>query len=489
MKNSVKFQNHRHIYLAQNLRSALLCAFLITFMTLGFVGFSATQAEANPRYASIVIDADTGMVLHARHADKRLHPASLTKVMTLVMVFDELRAGRMRLHDRIRISHHAASMVPSKIGLEPGETIKVKDAIYALVTKSANDIAAAIAEHIGGSEQRFASLMTRKARAIGMPSTRFVNASGLHHPNQISTARDIARMGQYVIRHYPEYYRYFSTKHFQYQGKTYRNHNRLMKTYAGMDGMKTGYVAPSGFNLIASAVRNDQRLIGVVFGGRSAATRNSHMRKLLDGGFSRARDIRIAAMDVPVPPRKPVVFAALASLNDINPAASASAPSAREPQHVSEQRWAFLNTGLQSSFFKKIIGEGDYDLEETRRIETGLIAISAHTGEDIDVRLPTADSRIRNASLGTGSRSGNAATLNRTWAIQVGAFTSRVATDQILKQTIASLPSRYANASPVIVPLKTDQGWLFRGRLQGFNKAGAEDACRHLADCIPVAPR
>ncbi|MBU0800737.1 MAG: D-alanyl-D-alanine carboxypeptidase, partial [Alphaproteobacteria bacterium] len=253
------------------LRPLALCAALLCAAP------TIAQAEANPRYASFVMDADTGQVLHQSNADKSLHPASLVKMMTLSMAFDELAAGRLSLRDRITVSKHAASMVPSKLNIPAGGTISVEDAIYALVTKSANDIAVAMGEKIGGTESQFAAMMTRKAREIGMTRTTFKNASGLHNQQQVSSARDMAKLARYIIKNYPQYYTYFSTKEFSYKGNSYHNHNRLMSSYKGMDGMKTGFIGPSGFNLVASAVRNDRRLIGVVFGGRTAASRNAHM--------------------------------------------------------------------------------------------------------------------------------------------------------------------------------------------------------------------
>lgn len=213
------------------------------------------------------MDASTGKILSQSNADKMLHPASLTKVMTLLMLFDAIDSGKIKLNDRIYMSRTAASMVPSKLNIPAGSYILVKDAIYALVTKSANDVAVAIAEKLGKTESRFAMMMTKKARQMGMNRTRFMNASGLHHPKQVTTARDMAKMGRYLIAIQPRYYRYFATQSFKYRGKSYRNHNRLLGQYNGMDGIKTGYIQASGFNLLASAKRRDKRLIGVVFGG------------------------------------------------------------------------------------------------------------------------------------------------------------------------------------------------------------------------------
>ncbi|MEC7703043.1 MAG: D-alanyl-D-alanine carboxypeptidase family protein [Pseudomonadota bacterium] len=307
----------------------LFSSLFIIVLSLTMVTFPIASADAkgNPKYASIVIDADTGAILSQRYADKKLHPASLTKVMTLMLTFDAIKAGKVSLYDRVVISPYAASMVPSKLGLKPGETIRVKDAIYILVTKSANDIAVALAEHLGGTEYSFAKMMTSKARSIGMGSTTFKNASGLHHSRQVSTARDMARMGRYLVNNYQSYYHYFSKKTFRYRGVTYRNHNKLMLTYKGMDGLKTGYTAKSGFNLIASATRDGNRVIGVVFGGRSGKTRNNHMKDILDRGFLKMEKLHLAQLrNMPLPKRKPAaVYAALnnnnaSSSNAISPA-------------------------------------------------------------------------------------------------------------------------------------------------------------------------
>lgn len=258
---------------------------LLPVIILAAVFMAPNMAEANPKYASIVMDARTGDILRARNIDKRLHPASLTKLMTLYLTFEAVETGRLKLSTRIPISKHAAGMVPSKLGLKPGQTIRVHDAVQVLVTKSANDIAVALAEAIAGSEKQFGKLMTRRARDLGMMDSRFYNASGLYHPRQRTTARDIATLGLSLMKYFPRYYGYFNIRAFKYNGKTYRNHNRLMGKYPGMDGLKTGYIRASGFNLAASAYRDGNRLIGVVFGGRSPQSRNNHMAHIMDAGF------------------------------------------------------------------------------------------------------------------------------------------------------------------------------------------------------------
>lgn len=484
---------------------------------------SSAQAP-NPRYASIVIDADTGVILHESNADKRLHPASLVKMMTLLMAFERLQDGTMTLNQRIRISEHAASQSPSKLGLRPGSTIAVKDAIYALVTKSANDIAVAMGEHIGGSESRFATLMTARAQELGMSSTRFKNASGLHHIDQVSSARDIARLSRILIKNYPQQYKYFSTRNFKYNGASYHNHNRLMESYNGMDGIKTGYIGPSGFNLAASAVRGDRRLIAVVFGGRSTQSRNAHVAELLDRGFAKIG----AGKDAP----------RIADAGNINSPAKRSNPApvpGRKPVVEGTTTLAMANTDMamdqpeMSAAMNEMIGEGDIDPAIAKRFETGMMAIAAIKGvqakQDAAAHAtatttlaPASPSQMAAAQIqGTqilgqipaqrvlqGSRplSGTQAVTfhpeqtvipaiaNDEWSVQVGAYTSRVRSDQALSEAIKRLPPPLQNtARPVIVPLKAGDGWVFRARIRGLSREQASAACKYFDNCMAISPR
>jgi D-alanyl-D-alanine carboxypeptidase len=262
-----------------------------------------TANTAHAGYAAIVIDADTGRVLHSRNADTRNFPASLTKMMTLFMTFEALEKGTLRLDQRLRVSKRAAGQPASKLGLKEGETITVEDAIRALSVKSANDVATVIAEAIGGTEIKFAQMMTKRARALGMKRTSFRNASGLPNRRQLSTARDMSILAQALIERFPSYYGYFSEASFRYKGKKYRNHNSLLKNYDGTDGIKTGYIRASGFNLVASAERDGVRLIGVVFGGKTADRRDRHMQSLLNRSWTGARAAStIAAIPIPKPP-------------------------------------------------------------------------------------------------------------------------------------------------------------------------------------------
>ena len=249
------------------------------------VALAGSPVEA--RYATVVVNADTGKVLHSLNADTRNYPASLTKIMTLYMVFEGLKQGKLTMKQELPVSRRAAGMAPSKLGLKANETINTRDAVLALITKSANDAAVVIAEALDGTEVKFARQMTNRARELGMISTTFRNASGLPNRRQLSTARDMAVLALRLVRDFPEEYRYFATKTFKFRGRTYRNHNGLLDRYDGADGIKTGYIRASGFNLVASAERDGTRVIGVMFGGRSAGSRDAQMVRLLDRGFAK----------------------------------------------------------------------------------------------------------------------------------------------------------------------------------------------------------
>lgn len=263
----------------------------ISFVFLTVAAFLlAPAAYANlkgpPKYSAIVVEAKSGEVMYARLADSDRYPASLTKIMTLYLAFDALESGKIKLSDKITISKKAARQPPSKLGLKAGRTITVDKAIRALAVKSSNDIAYAMAEFLGGSESRFAAIMTIRAKELGMKNTRFVNASGLPDVRQISTARDMAILSRAVMRDHPKYYGYFATPTFHWRGADLRNHNRLLHRKKGVDGIKTGFTNASGFNLAASAVKSGKRLIAVVIGGRTARTRDAHVEELLDKTFA-----------------------------------------------------------------------------------------------------------------------------------------------------------------------------------------------------------
>jgi D-alanyl-D-alanine carboxypeptidase len=248
----------------------------------------------NPAAASIVVDANSGKLLEATNPDSLRHPASLTKIMTLYLLFERLEAGKMNLYTEMKVSEHASEQAPTKLGLKPGQTLAVEDAIKGLVTKSANDAAVVVAEAIGNSEEEFARLMTAKARSIGMSRTVYRNASGLPDDEQVTTARDQALLGRAIRERYPRYYKYFATQSFRYRGLAMRNHNKLLGQVEGVDGIKTGYTHSSGFNLVTSVKRGNRHIVAVVLGGRSAGSRDARMRNLIEEHIAEASGARTA---------------------------------------------------------------------------------------------------------------------------------------------------------------------------------------------------
>ncbi|MGQ0457427.1 MAG: serine hydrolase [Hyphomicrobium sp.] len=254
--------------------------------------FATAAFAAGSKHAAMMLDANSGEVLHNEDGDALRHPASLTKMMTLYLTFETIESGRLTMTTRIPISETAANAAPSKLDLEPGDDIAVGDAIRALITKSANDVAIALAEKIGGSERNFVKLMNQRARDLGMAKTNFENSSGLPDADQVTTARDMITLGLRLQDDFPEHYRLFASRSFTYAGKTLRNHNTLLNSYQGADGIKTGYTRMSGFNLVSSVRRGGRHVVGAVFGGQSAATRNGEMRILLSKGLAKASTIK-----------------------------------------------------------------------------------------------------------------------------------------------------------------------------------------------------
>ncbi len=263
-----------------------LCSFIVgvtLFTTCACLGTNAVAAK----YAAIVVEMDSGEVLFARKADAPRYPASLAKMMTLYLTFEALANGQLSLNTDLSVSRHASRASPSKLGLKDGDRIKVRDAIMTLITKSANDVAIALAETLAGSEKAFAKRMTQKARHLGMNKTNFRNASGLPNRRQKSTARDLSLLARALIRDFPQHYGRFSATSYSFNGRSYRSHNRLLRSYDGTDGIKTGYIHASGFNIAASVQRYGKRLIVVVLGGKTARSRDAHTRVLLDRAFAR----------------------------------------------------------------------------------------------------------------------------------------------------------------------------------------------------------
>lgn len=409
-------------------RTGLLALVLTGLLALG------VPASALAKYASIIIDARTGEVLHEASADTRNFPASLTKMMTLHMVFDALDAGKLRLNQPMKVSAHSASMAPSKLGLRPGDTITVEQCVLALVTKSANDCAATVAETIGGTEANFARMMTDRARQIGMTRTTFRNASGLPNAGQLSTARDMARLAQSLIYDHAKYYNYFSTTSFSYKGAVHGNHNRLMARYPGMDGLKTGFINASGFNLTASATRNGRRLIGVVFGGQTAAWRDNHMADLLDEAFEGRKSA-------------PMLVAANQS----------------KPTKGKQTKEKAPERSMVASVAREIVNGA----EELALPRTAVAAAPVAAA----LPKPTANGR---------------------WAIQVGAFNDKQAGQRAVSQATQRAGTLLDSATPHVMEVNTAKGTLYRARLIGMDEKTARRACAQLAkkgqNCLTVPP-
>ncbi|MCW5747151.1 MAG: serine hydrolase [Alphaproteobacteria bacterium] len=410
---------------------------------------TAAPVAANPgvvgRDAMFLIDAESGRELEGHAADELRHPASLTKIMTLYLTFAALDAGQLRLGDRIPVSARAGGVQPSKMGAPVGGTLMVRDAIMGLITRSANDAAVVLAEAIAGDEYAFAALMTQKARQLGMSSTVFRNASGLPATDQVTTARDLARLAQALMRDFPHYYPLFATKAWPYGRQMLTNHNRMLAIYPGADGIKTGYINASGFNLVMSAIRDNRRLIGVVLGGSSVGERDDVMADMMNRGFERARALGLPAWQRPAAPPS----AKYAAVN------FTPGPPPAEPQRQVAR--AYHPPAGSST---------------TTRTISDLVTDAAPAGQAPAVAMARAPSP-------QGSQAGDAP---GGWAIQLGGpFTSRKAADAALRTALARLPDLRDEAKPSVEALKGTRGQItYRARLTNLDENDAARGCRSL---------
>ncbi len=423
--------------------------------------FSSAPAHANSKYAAYVIHADTGDVLFDRYSTARRYPASLTKMMTLYLLFDELDAGKLTLKSKLKVSARAAGQPPSKLGLKAGSTITVETAIEALVVKSANDVAAVVAEHISGSEWRFAKKMTAKARALDMTRTRFRNASGLPNSKQVTTARDMAILGQRVVQDFPQYYHYFSAKSFTWGGRTYASHNRLVKTYDGADGIKTGYTRRSGFNLVTTAMKGENRLIGVVLGGRSSRSRDRHMRDILNKAFAsiKRKPMLVAALHrkKPSPRIKPTLLAKLEQ--DANDAAVKKDQLRREIMTAALVRPTLAAPPADDRLGVLIAAADTDDFNEFER--TRIAALDGDAG-----------------FIGEGDRQ----YVNEfNWTVQIGAYSTKQLAQQELEA--AAIKGGLTNRTRAVIPAPREDGsTLYRARFMNLSEIEAATACAELDD-------
>ena len=429
--------------------ASIRAASLITGML--FIAMSLPLQAANPRYAGMVVDLDEGEVLYSENADARRYPASLTKVMTLYLTFEALEEGRLQLDQPLPVSSQAASMPATKLWLSPGSSILVDEAIRALAVRSANDVAVVMAEALGGSERRFAQLMTEKARELGMRHTTFRNASGLPDDRQVTTARDMVTLAVRVMRDFPDYYHYFGLQEFTYRGTRHTSHNRLVRDYPGADGLKTGFIRASGFNVITTAKRGDRRLMAVVMGGFTAQSRDKHMANLLDRSFTRA-----ALLD------KSNWLADL----DFSKEYMAFAPT---PSHTPTP------TATPSPVEASPV-VASYS-PETAPFEPPTVATTQDSAPQTDPLQAFID---RERVMATRAAGG--------WGIQVGAFSQEDQAQRYARQAATYLPRDLDGQ--VAIDTSVGQSPIFRARLMALEEQQARQACEQLRsrgmDCMVV---
>ncbi|WP_133768936.1 D-alanyl-D-alanine carboxypeptidase [Enterovirga rhinocerotis] len=449
----------------------------------------AKAAPYSPPYAAMVVDANTGRTLHAVNENALRHPASVTKVMTLYLLFEQLQRGRLKLDSELKISRRAASMAPSKLGLRPGSTIAVEDAIKALITRSANDIACAIGENLAGSEEAFAARMTRKARSLGMTRTVFRNASGLPNPDQVTTARDLTILARAVQEKFPRYYRYFQTRVFEYAGQRIGNHNRLLGRVEGVDGIKTGFTNASGFNLMTSARQDGRHVVAIVLGGRSGASRDNIMAGLIRTNMARAatsgRSSVFASLqqdddddDAPV-----AVRTQLASVGDVETTGSLPTRAVEAPRPPAAP---------------VAVLPPQKPLQPGQKIEARLpfapavpMPPSAGDAEAAAARAPVS-APVRTASLvptppvKATPAAKQAETVTRPiavtpWVIQLAAEGDEGRAKSVLDDAKAASGRALARAAPFTEKISRGGTTLYRARFSGFAEADkAQEACRTL---------
>jgi len=485
----------------------------------------------SPPYAAIVVDANTGSVLHASNPDAPRHPASLTKIMTLYLLFERLESGKLNLDSKLAVSEHAEDQSPTKLGLEDGETIKVEDAIKGIVTRSANDAAVVIGEALAGSEEEFAKMMTAKARALGMTKTVYRNASGLPDDEQITTARDQAILGRAIQERFPTYYKYFQTRSFVFRGESIGNHNRLLGRVEGVDGIKTGFIRASGFNLVTSMRRDNRHVVAVVLGGSSAGSRDARMRQLLSEHFASASTKRTAPMiaEAPAPKAEPT-----RTVQRTAAPAPAAEPAAQSPKD--SQRFNLASTSSApvrldppaTAAATPAPGAAPGSSEpirpvmvKTLNVKSGTIH-TASAGTMPFAGLPratdqparaepapaakaeapaavrpavTATAPTRTAATAPAAEPAPAAApakqpVRSGWVIQVGAYPDEDLAKQRLNTVKGKASKLLAAADPFTEPTIKGGTTYYRARFAGLDKDQAEAACKYLkrndVDCMAI---
>jgi D-alanyl-D-alanine carboxypeptidase len=477
---------------------------------------SSASNSNSPGYAAIVVDANAGTTLHSTNADAIRHPASLTKVMTLFMLFERLESGKLTLESQLRVSERAADQAPTKLGLREGGTVSVEDAIKGMITRSANDAAVVVAESLAGSEDEFARQMTRKARALGMSSTVYRNASGLPDSAQVTTARDQAILGRAIQEQFPRYYRYFATRSFTFRGQQISNHNRLLGRIEGVDGIKTGYIRSSGFNLITSVRRNNRHVVAVVLGGVSAGARDERMRQLLAEHVEKASTRRSAPAIAAAPTRDrpaPRVAAApqgpraadrfdLASTNSGH-VLSAPAAGSTDPIRPVAVRTIPVQPGTPKNAKAPSPGaQPEPPATLTARVEPAPNPVTRPDVTAVTTPLRTVAVGEAAATQPTTAREAppvreptpaaapSAAPPRSGWIIQVGAYPAESEAQQRLATVKQKASRLLAAATPFTEPVQRGESTLYRARFAGLEREQAEAACRFLrrndVDCVTI---
>ena len=499
------------------------CAAVVCFVTLSSEGVDARRRKVasnsySPPFSAIVVDANSGAVLHATSADALRHPASLTKIMTLYLLFEQLEAGKLKLDTPLKVSKRAADQAPTKLDLEEGQTIKVEDAIKGMVTRSANDAAVVVAEALAGSEAEFATMMTRKAQALGMTKTVYKNASGLPHDEQVTTAREQAILGRAIQERFPTYYKYFQTRSFVFRGEPIGNHNRLLGSVDGVDGIKTGFTQASGFNLVTSMHRNDRYVVAVVLGGSSAASRDTRMRQLLSEHLASASTKRTAPMiaDAAAPKgekdahRFNLASVRVAPAQPDPPGATATraAPGSTDPirpvmvktLNVKPPGGAIQTASAVPLPFAGLPRTADAPRADALAAAKAEAPATPASSPATPATPPEERPGVPGASLArtvappvaepASAPAPAKQTVRSGWIIQVGAYPD----EEVAKQQLITVKSKasqlLAAADPFTEPTVKDGTTYYRARFAGLNKDKAEAACKYLkrndVDCMAI---
>ncbi|MDO8877813.1 MAG: SPOR domain-containing protein [Pseudolabrys sp.] len=451
-----------------------------------------------PAQASIVVDANSGKIIQQTNADSIRHPASLTKIMTLYMLFERLESGKLKLNSELPVSAHAAAQAPSKLGLKPGETIQVETAIRAIVTKSANDVAVIVGEALGGDEPSFGRMMTAKARTLGMMQTTYRNASGLPDDEQVTTARDQALLGRAIRDRFPTYFNYFSTRSFAFRGKMMRNHNRLLGVVDGVDGIKTGYIRASGFNIVTSVKRNNRYVVAVVFGGPTARARDARVRGLIESHISVASTVRttppiaegtaMAETKLPAKPPTPVRDPREEAI-----ATSSGGPSlgSTEPIKPVAVKTVSVKSGTRMAALSALPSDNRKLAPAPANTASVTTVATVKSSEPLppppgaapgilgvlpahEVKAP-APAIVASVSTEHASRAARGG-----WMIQVGAFPDETNAKERLTAAQTKAKEQLGKADPFTEKVAKGDRSLYRARFAGLDKSQAEDACKNL---------